>query len=46
MKIKKEFLEVDYCIKNIKELFENYNKEYEPIEIDWGISVGNENIEE
>lgn len=28
--------------KNIKELFENYNKEYQPIEIDWGNQVGDE----
>ena len=28
--------------KNIKELFKDYNEEYEPIEIDWGEPVGEE----
>lgn len=28
--------------KNIKELFANYNEEYEPIEIDWGEPKGEE----
>lgn len=28
--------------KNIKELFENYKGEYEPVKIDWGEPVGNE----
>ena len=28
--------------KNIKELFENYNEEYEPINIDWGEPKGEE----
>ena len=28
--------------KNIKELFENYEGEYEPIEIDWGTPEGEE----
>ena len=28
--------------KNIKELFENYKEEYEPIEIDWGEPEGEE----
>lgn len=28
--------------KNIKELFENYQEEYEPIEIDWGKPEGEE----
>lgn len=28
--------------KNIKELFENYNEEYEPAEIDWGEPKGGE----
>ena len=28
--------------KNIKELFENYDKEYEPVEIDWGNPEGEE----
>lgn len=28
--------------KNIKELFENYEGEYEPIEIDWGSPEGEE----
>lgn len=28
--------------KNIKELFENYNGKYEPIEIDWGEPKGEE----
>lgn len=28
--------------KNIKELFENYNEEYEPVEIDWGKPEGEE----
>ncbi|MDD4698931.1 MAG: AbrB/MazE/SpoVT family DNA-binding domain-containing protein [Oscillospiraceae bacterium] len=28
--------------KTIQERFENYNDEYEPIEIDWGAPVGDE----
>ena len=28
--------------KNIKELFENYEGQYEPIEIDWGSPEGEE----
>lgn len=28
--------------KNIKELFENYDEEYEPAEIDWGKPEGEE----
>ena len=28
--------------KNIRELFENYNGKYEPIEMDWGKPVGDE----
>ena len=28
--------------KNIKQLFENYKGEYEPIDIDWGKTEGNE----
>lgn len=28
--------------KNIKELFANYNEEYEPINIDWGEPEGTE----
>ena len=28
--------------KNIKELFADYQKEYEPIDIDWGDPEGNE----
>ena len=28
--------------KNIKELFEDFNEEYEAIEMDWGESVGDE----
>ena len=28
--------------KNIKELFENYEGEYEPVQIDWGNPVGEE----
>lgn len=28
--------------KNIKELFENYNEKYEPINVEWGDPVGEE----
>ena len=28
--------------KNIKELFENYDEEYEPVEMDWGNPEGEE----
>ncbi len=28
--------------KNIKELFENYNEKYEPVDINWGKPVGEE----
>ncbi len=28
--------------KNIKELFENYEGEYEPVQVDWGNPVGEE----
>ena len=28
--------------KTIKELFENYNEKYEPVEIDWGEPTGDE----
>ena len=38
----KKYEYLQYLLKNIKELFKNYNGDYKPTEIDWGKPEGDE----